>query len=275
MKHLCGSENPEMYFKHPQAFPMLLLPWWAEKSILGRLDTDFQSSIVNATINGYYYIRLIDNLMDGHATVELELLSALGIFHTDLLTALHPYFEHGHEFWDFFSATSLQSAEFATVDAQLTDISRKRFVEVAAKKTCGAKVPVAAVCFKNDCPELIEQWTVFIDLLGCWHLMLDDVFDWSGDFERQTPSYFLSEAKRQKKIDESVPEWILREGFEWGVENVRDWIDASRSVAQELRSPDLMVYLDTRDSMLLRRKKAIADALGTAAKTMAKLNQHD
>src|SRR6185436_17636072 len=70
MHYLSGSTQVENYFKHPQAFPSLLLPWWLEKSLAGEPDLPFQADLAYSTINGYYAIRLTDNLMDGHATVE-------------------------------------------------------------------------------------------------------------------------------------------------------------------------------------------------------------
>ena len=75
MTDLCDGK-PEAYFKHPLGFPMLLFPWWLEKTLHHNPDTAFQTDLVYSTVNGYFYIRLIDNLMDGHASVELQLLPA-------------------------------------------------------------------------------------------------------------------------------------------------------------------------------------------------------
>jgi hypothetical protein len=33
MQKLAGTEDAAAYFKHPLAFPMLLLPWWMEQTI--------------------------------------------------------------------------------------------------------------------------------------------------------------------------------------------------------------------------------------------------
>src|ERR1700685_2401201 len=54
------SDAPE-YFMRPRIFPMLLLPCWMAE-IGGRMpDRKFQSDVVFSTLNGYYYIRLLDN----------------------------------------------------------------------------------------------------------------------------------------------------------------------------------------------------------------------
>jgi len=86
---LFGGAQPEDYFKHPFAFPMLLLPWWLEKAIRQDPDISFQSDLVYSTIDGYYFIRLIDNLIDREATVELELLPVLAFFHIQLQRSYH------------------------------------------------------------------------------------------------------------------------------------------------------------------------------------------
>ena len=56
-----GNGSPQSYFKHPLGFPMLLLPWWVEKTLHASPETAFQADLVYSTINGYYHIRLIDN----------------------------------------------------------------------------------------------------------------------------------------------------------------------------------------------------------------------
>src|ERR687886_2061201 len=68
MQRLAGSRPLEAYFLHPDAFPMLLLPWWVEETLPGDPDIDFQADLIFSTINIYYAIRLIDNVMDGDAT---------------------------------------------------------------------------------------------------------------------------------------------------------------------------------------------------------------
>src|SRR4051794_34510417 len=82
MSHLAGSDHPEDYFKHPRAFSFLLLPWWVQDSLGQHIDLDFQAALTYSSINAYYYIRLMDNLMDGAATVEASLLPATVFFAT-------------------------------------------------------------------------------------------------------------------------------------------------------------------------------------------------
>ena len=74
--------------------------------------------------------------------------------------------------------------------------------------------------------------------------MLDDLFDWYDDLERKGCTYLLSEAVRRKSGNESVEAWMMREGFSWGVQCLRDQMLEVRRLAHKLRCPALVEYLD-------------------------------
>ena len=265
-RQLSGSDQPADYFKHPLAFPSLLLPWWLEKSIANDPEVTFQSELAYSTINGYYYIRLIDNLMDGHATVELELLPALGLFHTQFQLVYQRYFTVDHPFWELFTTIWLHSAEATMKDATLVGIDATLFEQVAAQKVCAVKIPLAAVCYRYDRPELIEPWFRLVDLLGCWHQFLNDLLGWHRDHTRQTRTYFLSEAERRREVDEAVVSWIAREGLNWAIDKLETWMSSLQDLAVNLSSPDLETYLNTRNQMLQQQKEEIAEGLQNLAK---------
>lgn len=269
MAHLAGTAQPEDYFKHPLAFPALLLPWWLEKTLAGSPDIAFQADLVYSTINGYYYIRLIDNLMDGHATVELKLLPALNFFHTRFQMAYQRYFPPEHPFWADFTKTWFRSGEVALADAALTNIDRTQFEQIAAQKVCAAKIPLAAVGYRHNRPDVIEPWSQLVDRLGCWHQFANDLFDWHRDSERQTATYFLSQAERRRNENESLAGWVAREGFEWGIEKLEGWMSTLKTVAHQLESPDLLAYLNTRQQMLRQQQAQVSDGLKSLAKIVA------
>jgi hypothetical protein len=266
MQYLAGGRPPENYFKHPQAFPSLLLPWWLEMSLVGKHDAQFQADMAYSTINGYYTIRLIDNLMDSHATVELKLLPALNFFQTQFQAAYQPYFVAEHPFWDFFQTTWFHSAEVTLRDALLTDLDATQFEQVAAQKTCAAKIPLIAVCYHYDRPDMMAAWSRWVDLFGCWHQFLNDCFGWHRDYVSQTPTYFLAEAERQRQPDEPVAGWVARQGFAWALETARQWMSTLQVLAQELGSPEMLSYLETREAMLQQQATEVATGLTALSK---------
>jgi hypothetical protein len=261
LQQLAGSAQPADYFMHPVAFPALLLPWWLEKSLGAAPELPFQADLAYSTINGYYAIRLIDNLMDGHATVELKLLPALNFFQTQFQQVYQPYFAADHLFWAFFSRTWFHSAEVTMRDASLTGLDARQFEQIAAQKVCAAKIPLAAVCYYHHRPHLIEPWSRLVELLGCWHQFLNDLFGWQRDHQRHTCTYFLSQAERCRKPDEPVAGWVAREGFAWAIDQAQGWMLALQAVAAELDSPDLVAYLDMREEMLLQQQVEVAAGL--------------
>jgi hypothetical protein len=261
VKALAGSERPGDYFRHPLAFPMLLLPWWMEQTVRATPDPDFQADLVYSSINGYYYLRMVDNVMDGHSTVERQLLPILGLFHMHFHAIYHAYFAHDHLFWRLFRSVCLQSAESAVRDASLHEIDLAAFQTIAGTKVVGGKIPLAAVSYRYGQPELFDQWQPFYDKLGCWHQMYNDLFGWLKDLRNQTPSYFLSEAERRKAPEQSPAEWVIREGFGWGVGLLNHWLEELHHLARDLNSPELSAYLHQRQIVLHEQSVKVVHTL--------------
>ena len=271
-QQLSGSTEPEDYFLHPKSFPMLLLPWCVGTACRKEPDVPFQSALAYSTINGYYYIRLIDNVMDGDKDIEVGLLPSLNFFHTQFQSAYQDYFPAGHPFWAHFTRVWLRSGESAMEDASLGELDRELFVKIAAQKVCAVKIPVVAVCYHCERPELIEPWYTFIDRLGCWHQMFNDVFDWFKDTSHAARTYFLSEAARRKGPDESVAAWVVREGFAWGCEVLAEWMTDLKEQGNELGSRELRAYLDERAAMFAEQCDEAHAGLQGMARLLAKLS---
>ncbi len=266
MQQLAGTTQTGAYFQHPLAFPSLLLPWWVETQICDAPDEAFQLDLAGSTINGYYYIRLIDNLMDGDTTGEVGLLPALGFFHTRFQSVYQIYFSAGHPFWGFFREIWFRSAEAAMQDANLTEFDETLFKQVAAQKVCAAKIPVAAVCYFYNRPDLIPPWAAFIDRFGAWHQLLNDLFDWHKDHTHHAVTWFLSEAERRQDPAEAVVTWVARQGFAWGINQLQTWMTDLQRAAEQLGSPDVLDYLSQRQALLDEQKLAAESGLQAIAK---------
>jgi len=235
------------YFDGARAV-MFLLPWWLEKRIRPTLDISFQELLVESTVNAYYFIRLIDNLMDESAVEERRLLPLLGLLHANFYRAYARLFPPEAPFWEHFDRHWSATAEAAIREKQLTELSTSDFLDVAARKTSGVKIPLAAVCCRYDRPDLLEPWCDFYDRFARWQQMLDDTFDWTRDLRGGNPTFFLSEGARRKRRGESVSGWVVRRGFAWGT----DWLAAAmqdlRLHAERLDSPELIRFLEYRES---------------------------
>ncbi len=257
--------GPADYFLHPLAFPMLLLPWWLERS-RGEIDVELQADLVTSTVSGYYYIRMIDDLMDGDAGARVELLPALGFFHTRFQSAYQKWFAADHPFWETFERVWCQSAEASMLDARLESFDAESFRRVAARKICAAKIPLTAVCHHRGWLDLLEPWLELVDLLGCWHQMTNDVFDWHKDLSHGNRTYFLCRAESERRQGEPVAAWVARDGFAWGCGLLEEWAAELRRRAGDLGSDDLAAYLDERRRLYDRRKASATSGLRALGK---------
>jgi hypothetical protein len=272
LQQLAASADPADYFRHPLAFPALNLPHWLAQSLYPDSNAPLEADIVYSTVNGYYYIRLVDNVMDGHATVERELLPAAGFFHTQFQGAYQPHFAAGHPFWEVFRETWFRAAEVTLRDALLADVDAAAFWQVAAQKVSAVKIPLAAAAFFYNQPERLPPWLRFVERLGGWHQMWNDVFDWHKDLKYGVRTYFLAEAVRRKRAAETVSAWAVREGVAWGLATLNEWLADLRDLARPLQSAPVLAYLAERESLLQKRQAQTAADLERWARLAQTLN---
>lgn len=249
-RKLAGGAEPEAYFLHPEAFPMMLLPWWLESTIRGTPAPGFQRDVVYSSVSGYYFVRMIDDLMDGERPAEPAVLPILTFFHAEFEQTYYRYFPHGHLFWEACRSATLASAEMASRDAGLTEIDRTRFMEISARKIAGVRVPIAAVCHRRGRTDLVEPWFRLADLFGRWHQMLNDIRGWNRDLDGGRRTYFLSQAEASVGPDGSIAEWVIGDGLAWGAAQLEDWMGQLLELAQGLGSPPLTAYLEERGRSL-------------------------
>ena len=242
------SDTPEPadYYAHPSAFPTLLFPWWIGKTLEAEPSHAFHGDVIYSTVNGYYFVRIMDNLMDGNATVEMEILPASIFFHTNFLTSYHRHFDHGHPFWARAHAISFSTADAIFKDSSLEAVDAAQFKRISSQKTAAAQIPIAAACYYYKRPDLIEPWSRLSELFSAWSQMFDDIFDCFSDAASGTRTYFLSEAERRMRPGEATAEWLAREGMMWGSGVLTEWMTEMRALAVQLQSPDVDAYLVER-----------------------------
>jgi len=259
MSRLSPTGKASEYFLQAHAFPFLGLPWWAANSLAAHLEQEFIGDVLYSTVNGYYYIRLIDNLMDDHGTFELKILPATAFFHTEFQAVYHKYFAAGHPFWEVFRSAWFSANDAVTRELDLDRIEREEFELVTLAKLAGVIIPVTAVGFRYDAVEHLRDWERFTRQLARWSQMEDDLFDWYDDLCHGKTSYFLSEAK-SRKGSETVAGWVIREGFQRGLETLRSELHLLRRLVAPLNCPDVVRYLDLRETILESQKTRIGQA---------------
>jgi hypothetical protein len=251
----CDPQRLEAYFAHPQGMPLLIMPWWLETSIRGEADAEFQAGLMTSSGYGYLFIRMLDDLMDGHA-IDRACLPALHLFSYRFQSIYFRYFSWGDPFWEHFERSLAATAEAESADFGLHEVSEEDFLSITARKSSAALVPIAAVCCRYGRLDLLPLWEHLLTLFARWHQMRDDILDWSEDHESGHATWILTEARRRRSADETVPVWMGRTGLKWAAAVMEGWMGEIKSAARELRSPELVRYLDAREAMFSRQMAA-------------------
>ncbi len=268
---LAGGAAPAAYFQNPISFPLLRLPRWLAETLRAPLPADFQAELVFSSINGYYFIRLLDNVMDQPAAAERGLLPAAAVFHAHFQLSYQRFFPAGHPFWTDFTRHWARAAEVTVEDGALTEVDEAAFQRWAGRKVGAALIPLAAVAHAAHGQAALPAWTRFVDAFGAWHQLFNDVFDWSRDLRLGAPTYFLWEAGRRKRAAEPAAAWVAREGFQWGLARLQTRLAEARALAVPLHSPPLLAYLDERAIRLEQQAAEVTPGLTALARLAAVL----
>lgn len=281
-----GTAEKTAPFSHTSAFPLFLLPWYLEESITGTTGKKLQQNLIYSSLCGYQYIRIIDNIMDNEADLEKSLLPLLHLFHTEFITVYMEYFPQGHPFWQLFKEVWYSTADVTAADSSLTDMGFREFKEIAARKTAAVKIPLAAVAYFHKNETILTAWQELIDLLGCFHQMHNDLFDWQKDLEAAASTYFLCETQRkikeaEEKTEEKkspggkdLKEQIASIGLPWGYGLLLEWLNELEEKAEKLQSPGLVFYFNHRRALLEEKKKQTETLLDPAAALKKILEKH-
>lgn len=246
MSQLSPSGGAEQYLSDFWMFPMIQLPLWMASSFSSRLDYTFHSRLTYSTINGYLFIRLVDNIMDKHHEEDSRLLPAIAFFQTEFQSAYGSYFKAIHPFWRRYRSLWFRSNEAAIREKDLASLDLAQFREVSASKLSAVQIPLVATAYHYHKLKKLDQWLRFSeDIARCWQFA-DDLFDWYSDSSAGRVTYFVSEGIKRKRVDETLGGWVAREGFEWGIQTLQEWGSQARNAARSFGNSELNRYLKHR-----------------------------
>ena len=76
------------------------------------------------------------------------------------------------------------------LDGACRNLIRRSFEQIAGQKTCAARIPIAAVCYRYDRTDVLPAWSRFLERYGWWSQMLNDTFDWLKDSQNNNGNVF-------------------------------------------------------------------------------------
>lgn len=261
---LSGTPHPEDYYLKLRSAPLLLLPWWLESSLTPALDENFETDLIYATINKYYFVRLLDDVMDHHGA-EPVLLPMFSVWDAQFQAAYARHFPPDHPFWEYFHQTLHRTALVTARERTVGNIDRTVFLDCCAAKSCGATIALMAVCSRHDRLDVFPAWVRFWEAFARWNQMRDDLFDWYRDLQDGNPSYLLSEGQRRKHPGESLECWFAREGFAWSTGILSEWTRDMRKEAAQLKCPSVERYVEARATDLDRQTAEVSAGLESLA----------
>lgn len=258
---LTRGAPPEDYFTHPDAFPTLWLPYVLERALDGE---KLAAGLLRSSVAGYYAIRIMDNLMDGDATVEAALLPALAPLSALFVQPLREQLGDDLEFQALFDEIWTRSAEATILDGELDDVDEATFVGVSARKVEAALIPVVAVCRAYGQPQRVPRWSQFLARYGAWHQLANDTRDWQRDHQKGRLTWLLAEGRRRRAAGEGVELWIVREGHDWATAQLDRIMAECRSLAADLDCPPVIDFLDARSATEQERRDQAEPGLALA-----------
>ncbi len=269
-----GGE-PAAHFLNVRMFPILQLPDFVLEPLAVAPDERLHQSLISSTVHGYYYIRLIDGIVDGDRDFELErkILPVAGYFLSEFQLGYQKHFSADHEFWQVFRRIWTASTTSTAEDAMQRSVGFAEFQRVSSRKFSAAGIPVAAACHHYGRADLVPAWLALVDGLGRWSQMVDDILDWHQDRSVDRATYFLTEGERQRRREESLEEWILREGCDWGFNLLNEWMNRLQESAAQLGSPGLLDYLAWRSSWAAEQHSVLRNGLAELARLADILGQ--
>jgi hypothetical protein len=265
LAELSRTGNARDYFLGGRSV-LILLPRFLREACAASPDSAFESDIAYSTISAYYFVRLVDDVVDRAPAARPLLLPMSGVFHAEFQSTFARHFPAESAFWQHFYHFWFKMAEATVEQAGLSYLSLADFLRISAAKSGGAKIPLAAVCEYYGRPDLLQSWCDFFDAYAAWNQMQDDVFDWFSDRVQGSMTYFLSEARRRSQPGESVASWVLREGIEWGYNHAAMQMRELRGSAIKLGSDDLVRLIDNRQMEVARIWTSLRPQLPALAK---------
>lgn len=254
-RHLL-SEDPAVFF-HPLGQPLAQLPLWVAEAV-GVEDRDLLLDLVEASVIGYLYVRVHDDVLDeglGDPTRSMFLADAFLVRHQSLV-ARHV---GSAEFWSFFEQVANDYSEAMLLEREA----------YTAEAVCDEEVFDRVL---DRSRPLVIPGATLLSIAGRWDLLsslerfvrhtvkagqlVDDTIDAHRDLERGNHTWVV---RLLGGLDDpgGMGRQLLLGGIDDIVVRVHREIDAAKEAAREVGMPSAERWLGDRASEVEDFKRSL------------------
>jgi len=183
------AKNLVEYYGAPEAYPLLRFPLWLEeKYITDGLITGAEGygySSAYASLMGYLYIRIQDNVLDEPEQFDSAFMLLGNEFVREFFGTLNRLFGHSSPFWDHFrnywlATTNNTLWERMACGGNVSEFKNTDLAKIGGKLD-GAKIPVAAICILAGREEDIARYGAVYDDLNIASQLHNDAVSFVKD----------------------------------------------------------------------------------------------
>jgi hypothetical protein len=269
MSARAGGRELTTYFLDPKAFPLVRLTHWFTAAEQLPSDDVFEAAVARSNLCGAYYVRLVDNVMDDNRPRERVLLPLLHVLHLGFTQPYTELFPPAHPFWRDFERIWARMAEVTLLDALCEDFDRSRFEAISAVKSVAAEIPLTAAAYHYERTGQLSAWLSFVEVLGRFYQMLNDVRDWCGDRVAGAPTWLNSEARRRSGSSlRDMTAFMHDEGLAWASDVLHGWVTQLTAGARTLGSEPAAAYVTQRWEIFEQDAAKLRASLGPAVRLL-------
>jgi len=184
LAHRAAVEDLSKALQRPEAFPSLPLLWWTA-SLVGFEDEQALDELSYGTLMGYLFIRIQDDVLDGHTKSENLLVANAA--QERFQEVFRRHFGTKHRFWDIWLSWLVDFSAATAWEIQEHRNRRQTFttpdLDRLGEKFLPAAAPPAALAFTAGRDELVRPIRELVTTLGSGLQLINDHRGIRHDFE--------------------------------------------------------------------------------------------